>query len=92
MVKAPTPFNYLLFATKNKYNLIDLRTQITCKNKTHHLCLPCLKDDELTLKSVFQRGVQMVKKFSQTNNIVFTDNHVYIEQIVGLKAFFSISN
>ncbi|HEC95181.1 MAG TPA: hypothetical protein ENI45_04355 [Thermoplasmatales archaeon] len=87
-VEIPNSFNHILFATRNNLRLSDLKTQILHQRDTIPFSSFCLKDDELTLKTVFTEAAMIIEEFQQTNNVFFTDDLAPVEQIIGVNAFF----
>ena len=58
------------------------------KRDTIPFSIQCLKEDRLTLKSVFTEAALTIEEFHTTSSIYFTDDYAPVEEIIGFDAFF----
>ena len=91
VVKVPNSYNYILFAEKTQRNLNNIKEKIMEKRDTIPFSIQCLKEDRLTLKSVFTEAALTIEEFHTTSGIYFTDDYAPIEEIIGFDAFFPIT-
>ena len=81
--------NYILFATQEEHTLDEIKTSILNKPGNISFSPSVQRDDALTLKIVFSEVYTGIEEVFPTEDMFFTDDHVPIEQIVGMDAFFS---
>jgi spermidine synthase len=83
-------YNHILFATGEKHTLDEIKTAILDKRDAIPFSSSCLEDDKLTLKIVFTEVYGRLEECYLTDDIVFTDDCVPIEQIIGLFGFYPV--